>query len=81
MFEERLIPLGILVILIGVVLIAIGIISLAFRSKEVKSEGGFVFFLGPIPIVGATSKTMFYLMIALSFSLLILFLILNRVIG
>ena len=74
---EQLIPIGIITIFIGVLLLLIGSIF-ALRGKT-KTEGGFVVFIGPIPIVGATSKTMFYLMLALSIFLLIFSLFIIRV--
>jgi len=65
--------------LVGIALIFIGffilMLSLFLRAKS-KAEGGFVVFVGPIPIVGATSKGMFYAMLALSIFLLLFSLLL-----
>jgi len=73
---ENLIPLGVVAVFVGMILIVVG--ALLSASKQSRTEGGFVFFLGPIPIIGATSKTMLYAVIALSIFVLIFFLIFNR---
>ena len=73
---EQLIPIGIITIFIGFFLLLIG--SIFTLKGRTKTEGGFVVFLGPIPIVGATSKTMFYLMLILSIFLLIFSLFIIR---
>jgi uncharacterized membrane protein len=74
---EYLIPIGTLIILVGIAIVIIGII-LAARSKEAKAEGGFAIWIGPIPIIGATSKTMFYTVLVLSVIVLIVFLLLYK---
>ena len=73
---EQLIPIGIITIFIGFFLLLIG--SIFTLKGRTKTEGGFVVFLGPIPIVGASSKTMFYLMLILSIFLLIFSLFIIR---
>ncbi len=73
---EQLIPIGIITIFIGFFLLLIG--SIFTLKGRAKTEGGFVVFLGPIPIVGASSKTMFYLMLILSIFLLIFSLFIIR---
>ncbi|OLD40386.1 MAG: hypothetical protein AUI60_04840, partial [Thaumarchaeota archaeon 13_1_40CM_2_39_4] len=66
MVREYLIPIGIGVILVGFVLVIVGTLLAAFRSDKTQTQGGFAVFIGPIPIVGATSQTIFYVLVALS---------------
>jgi uncharacterized membrane protein len=73
--SEQILWIGILVVLVGIVLMVIGTV-LALRTKG-RVEGGFVLWIGPIPIVGATSKTMLYLLLFLSFAMLLLLLALR----
>ncbi|MDI6798460.1 MAG: DUF131 domain-containing protein [Candidatus Aenigmarchaeota archaeon] len=76
--EEQLIPIGILVILIGFVLLIIGIALTAFKGKT-RTEGGFIFFIGPFPVLGgATSKEIFYVLLIASIALLVIFLLLGK---
>jgi uncharacterized membrane protein len=70
--------IGIFMVLVGIILIIVGIF-LAARSKEAKAEGGFIFWIGPFPIVGATSKTMFYVLLIVSVVFLFLFALLNLI--
>ena len=74
----NLISIGLFLILIGMFLLIAGVLLPILKEKKVKGEGGFIIFVGPIPILGATSKTMFYLMIALSIFLIIFSLLILR---
>ncbi|MCD6403523.1 MAG: DUF131 domain-containing protein [Candidatus Aenigmarchaeota archaeon] len=64
--------------LVGIAFIFIGIfilIASILLSAKSKVEGGFVVFIGPIPIVGATSKSIALVLLILSLILItILFL-------
>lgn len=77
--EEQLIPIGIVVILIGFTLLIIGSVLSALKSKQGKIEGGGIIFIGPIPIVGATSERMLYFILIASVIFLLLFLLLNLI--
>ena len=73
---KNLFVFGITLIVIGIFILLGSFIQLSKMKK--KAEGGFVVFIGPIPIVGATSKLMFYLMLILSITLLIISIFLIR---
>lgn len=75
MATENLVTIGILVILIGFVLVLVGTV---FQPTKTKAGGGFIAFIGPIPIGWATSKNVFYILVALSLFALIIFLLINR---
>ena len=74
---EQLVTIGTMLIIVGVIILFLGTLLSLLKSKQAKTEGGFVFMIGPIPIIGATSKGMFYLMILLSILMVIIFLLLN----
>ncbi len=75
MAEINLIPIGIIAVLIGVVLIFAGIMQ---QSKgKTKVEGGGVIFIGPVPIIGATSERALYFVIVLTVIFLLIFVVLN----
>ena len=74
--EEQLIPIGMLIIFIGFLIVMIGSILTALKGRS-KTEGGFVFWIGPIPIIGATSKQMFYTVLLISLIFLFLLILLN----
>jgi len=71
---EHLIPIGFLIVVIGIMIILVGLIG----TKSKRVEGGFIAFIGPIPIMGATSKNMLYFVVMVSVVLFVLFLILNK---
>ncbi len=75
--------LGILMISMGILLLIVGslLLLLSLSSKEkVKSraEGGFVVWIGPIPIVGGTDRTVALTLAILSAVIFIIFLVLIR---
>lgn len=73
-----MVPLGAVIIIIGFVILLAGIVS-QVQSGKSKVEGGGVIFIGPIPVFGAaTSKEVFYILIAVSVILIIAFLLLRR---
>jgi uncharacterized membrane protein len=76
---QRLITIGIIAILIGFCLLLIGTVSMLLKTKKTRAEGGFIFWIGPFPIVGATSKTMFYALLIISVMFLFLFALLNLI--
>ena len=76
---EQLIPIGSVIILIGFALVIVGSILSFFKQKG-KAEGGFIFMIGPFPIVGATSKAMFYTLVTLALVFLFCILLLNFVV-
>lgn len=76
--SEQLISIGILVIFIGFLIVMIGSILIALKGRS-KTEGGFVFWVGPIPIIGATSKQMFYVVLFVSLIFLFVLILLNLI--
>lgn len=75
MLAENLLFVGMVFVFVGILLL-ITSIFLSARERK-KAEGGFVIFIGPIPIVGATTKMMFYAMLAVSTILLLVFLLMK----
>jgi len=75
--HEQLITAGLTIILIGFFLVVVGT-ALALKSRA-RAEGGFVFWIGPFPIIGATSKAMFYILLIISVIFLLLLAILNLI--
>jgi uncharacterized membrane protein len=75
--HEKLITFGLITILIGFFLVVVGTV-LALKSKT-RAEGGFIFWIGPFPIIGATSKAMFYALLIISVIFLLLLAILNLI--
>ncbi len=74
---EQLISIGLIIMVVGFVILLAGVFSQA-KSKT-KVEGGGVDFIDPFPIfVGATSKEMFYFILAISAVIIITFLVLGR---
>jgi uncharacterized membrane protein len=76
--HNLLITIGMLVILFGFILVIIGILT-TLKLKKTKAEGGFIFWIGPFPIIGATSKTMFYALLIVSAIFIFLFALLNLI--
>jgi len=77
--SEKLIFLGFAVIMLGFLLVLIGSILSVFKVGKTKTEGGFIFFIGPFPVVGgATSKEIFYVLLTVSVILIVLFLLFSR---
>lgn len=75
MAQFDLVSAGIITVLIGTALIFAGVIS---KTKNgVKVEGGGVVFIGPIPIIGATSERSLYLVIAISIIFLFALMLVN----
>lgn len=70
----NLITIGILLIFIGIIILIIGFI-LAVLSEKGDVKGGFVGFIGPIPIGFGTDKgiVMFLLVIAILIMLAVMF--------
>ncbi len=64
---------GFLAVTVGIVLIFLGV---ATQSKT-KIEGGGVVFIGPIPIIGATSERSLYFVTIITVVFLLIFAILN----
>jgi uncharacterized membrane protein len=73
--HEYFITAGILAILVGIGLLILGML-LTLKSRA-KAEGGFIFGIGPFPIIGATSKTMFYVLLIASIIFLLFFAIIS----
>ncbi|MDI6807276.1 MAG: DUF131 domain-containing protein [Candidatus Aenigmarchaeota archaeon] len=76
---DLLIPVGIMIVFIGIIILIIGIVLGALKQRQAKTEGGFIFWIGPIPILGATNKTIAYLLIALSIIFFILILLSRKI--
>lgn len=75
MTGQNLVLGGLIAILMGVILIMVGTF---LQTPKSKTEGGFVLFIGPFPIVGATSRNMLYAVIALSVLAAVVFLLMNK---
>jgi uncharacterized membrane protein len=74
MVEVNLVTIGILAVIVGFILILFG--SFLGRGKT-QVEGGGVVFIGPIPIIGATSERALYIVLAVTIIFLLLFVVLN----
>ena len=75
MVQIDLTSAGMIAIVIGFILVFAGIFS---QSKgKAKVEGGGIVFIGPIPIIGATSERSLYVVIALSVIFLLFFIVVN----
>jgi uncharacterized membrane protein len=74
MVEVNLVTIGILAVIVGFILILVG--SFFGRGKT-QVEGGGVVFIGPIPIIGATSERALYIVLAITIIFLLLFVVLN----
>ena len=77
MVSEYLIPAGLIIIFVGFVLLIAGALVAFFRGEQ-NTQGGLAIFVGPIPVIGASSKEMFYFVLGLSIFLFVIFLIFNR---
>jgi len=76
---QQLVPIGIIIVFIGVIILTIGVVFSVIKQKQTKAEGGFVFFLGPFPILGgATRREIFYALLAVSVILILAFLFISR---
>lgn len=75
MIGQDLALCGMIAILIGFILIMVGAV---LQTPRGKTEGGFVLFIGPFPIMGATSRNMLYVMIGLSVLALVIFLLMSK---
>jgi len=62
------------VFLLGILAILVGMILVIASAINSKTKGGFIVWIGPFPIIGATDKKMFYTVITLSIIFLILIL-------
>ena len=69
------VSIGVIVILIGFILIFAG--TLFQERSKTKVEGGGIVFIGPIPIIGATSEKSLYIVLALSIIFLFMFMLIN----
>lgn len=75
----QLVSIGILIIFIGIIILTIGVVLSAIRQEQTRTEGGLIFFIGPIPILGwATRKEILYALIIISLVLLITILFLRK---
>ncbi len=75
MVEIDLTSVGLVVVVIGFLLIFTGIFSQ--NKGKAKVEGGGIIFIGPIPIVGATSERAFYTLLFIAVVFMVLFIMLN----
>lgn len=69
-----LISIGILLTLLGFFALIVGV----FLQAKGKVEGGAVVFIGPIPIIGATSERMMWLVLSMC-ALFFIFFILSYI--
>lgn len=70
------------IFLTGIMLIFIGIFVLLFlflKERQVKTQGGFAIWIGPFPIIGASSKEMFYAILFVSLAIFILLLLIKKI--
>lgn len=70
-----MVTIGAIILIIGLVIILMGLLA---NFQEAKVEWGFGGFLGPIPFGAASSKGMFYLVIALSLVMFFVWYLLNK---
>lgn len=76
--SENLVVVGTAIIIIGFVVLVAGLLSQA-KFGGSKIEGGGIVFIGPFPIFGgATSRETFYIILAVSVVLMIVFIMFNR---
>lgn len=82
---EKVIFIGIILVIIGIFIIIIGSALSLMKysdSNESRIEGGGVIFIGPIPIVFGTNKQITWYMlvvgVVLAILMLILFLFMNK---
>jgi uncharacterized membrane protein len=75
MVELNFVTIGVLVVIIGVVLFFVGMSQQA--KGKTKIEGGGIFFIGPIPIIGATSEKALYITLAVAVIFIIVFVLLR----
>jgi len=73
MVSDFLILMGLVLIFIGFVLV---LLSLLYKTKNVKTEFGFIGFIGPIPIAFGTSKEIILLGLILGFAIFLITLVL-----
>lgn len=65
--------------LVGVLIVIISIIFSLIKHKQTKTDGGFIFFIGPFPVLGgATKKEIFYLLLIISIIFIFIFLVVFR---
>ncbi len=73
--EINLIQVGVIVVVVGFVLLLIGTFS---QTKgKTKVEGGGVVFIGPIPIIGATSEKSLYVVLSITVIFLLFIVVVN----
>jgi uncharacterized membrane protein len=77
MVELNLVSIGIMAILLGFALVFAWMLMQG--TGKAKVEGGGIIFIGPFPIIGATSGKMFYMVLALSAIFLLAFIVLNLI--
>jgi len=63
--------IGLLTIIAGITLVFLGIAT----QQKGRVEGGAAIFIGPLPIIGATSQPTFYFLLILSIALLLIFVV------
>ena len=63
---EKLIALGMVLIIIGFAVVMVGVLKSAFQTSETESSirGGGIILIGPIPLVFGTDKNMVLISIA-----------------
>ncbi|MCS7123615.1 MAG: DUF131 domain-containing protein [Candidatus Aenigmarchaeota archaeon] len=73
---------SIVIFFIGLLLVITGFfllfLSLFLKEKSIKIQSGFSLWIGPFPIIGASSREMFYLIVFTSVLIFILFFLLNK---
>lgn len=74
---EKIISIGIILLLIGIILIFVGSIFTTVKGEKSNVKVAFGGFLGPLPFGFASDKQMFYILIALMIFALIFFYLLR----
>ncbi|MEM5811135.1 MAG: DUF131 domain-containing protein [Candidatus Aenigmatarchaeota archaeon] len=73
---------NLVIFLVGIMLIFIGIFILLFlflKEKQIKTQGGFAIWIGPFPIIGSSSKEMFYAILFVSLAIFVLLFLIKKI--
>jgi len=73
MVLNKIISIGIILLFIGIILIFIGSIFSTFKSEKSNVKSAGILFIGPFPIGWASDKGMFYILIAITILMLIIY--------
>ncbi|MBD3389103.1 MAG: DUF131 domain-containing protein [Candidatus Altiarchaeales archaeon] len=75
---DRLIGVGLAVILAGFMLVAAGVVVSALKGGDASVKGGGVLFIGPIPVVFGTDRGSAVAAAVIGLSLMVMYYLLSR---